>query len=138
MFLGGAFAFIFNAADEMLLLREDGAKRKYDWDLPGGTLTTDEQPLTGLRREILEETGLTITVSSPLCHLKWDRHESGHPILVAFYLAEVASGQLRLSGEHVAHRWVDEQTMRSEDLVLPPGREATAAIFALRRHLRRA
>lgn len=136
MYLGGAFAFVFNQRDEMLLLRERDSKRKYMWDLPGGTLVTDEQPLVGLRREVLEETGLTIAISSPLCHLKWDRHESGHPILVAFYLAEVASGQVRLSGEHIGHRWMDQETMRREDVVLPPGREATAAMLALRSHLR--
>jgi ADP-ribose pyrophosphatase YjhB (NUDIX family) len=30
------------------------------WDLPGGFLTEDEHPLDGLRRELLEETGLEV------------------------------------------------------------------------------
>jgi 8-oxo-dGTP diphosphatase len=136
LFMGGAFAFLFNSAGEILLLREQSGGRKYTWDLPGGTLVPDEQPLDGLRREVLEETGLVIEVESPLCHLKWDRHESGRPILVAFYIARTVGDDVRLSSEHVTYRWVDEATLDREELVLPPGREATAAIFALRKHLR--
>jgi ADP-ribose pyrophosphatase YjhB (NUDIX family) len=51
------------------LLERDGlvllAKRRIDprhgfWDLPGGFLEEGEEPIDGLRREFLEETGLSV------------------------------------------------------------------------------
>src|SRR5688572_19193849 len=106
LFLGAAFAFVFNEQGEVLLLREHDSKRKYMWDLPGGTLASGERPLDGLRREVMEETGLAIELSSPFSYLKWDRHESGRPILVAFYLAHCRDGEVTMSGEHAGYRWV--------------------------------
>ncbi|HEU5263661.1 MAG TPA: NUDIX domain-containing protein, partial [Gaiellaceae bacterium] len=43
------------------------ARRAYEpdaglWDTPGGFLEEGEDPVVGLRRELLEETGLTIDV----------------------------------------------------------------------------
>jgi 8-oxo-dGTP diphosphatase len=38
----------------------------WPWGLPGGWLTPGERPADGLRRELLEETGLTVQVLIPL------------------------------------------------------------------------
>ncbi len=43
--------------DRFLLSREDNGK----WELLGGGLNHDEEPLAGLRREIKEETGLEVS-----------------------------------------------------------------------------
>lgn len=45
----------------LLLTREDNGK----WELLGGGLDFGEDPMDGLRREIAEETGLTVTWVSP-------------------------------------------------------------------------
>ena len=109
LYLAGAFAFVFNDAGRFLLLEERQDKRKYMYDLPGGTLQPDEDPIAGLRREVLEETGIAIRDISPLCHLKYDRHESGRPILVAFHVARTASTDVVISTEHAGHRWVTRE-----------------------------
>src|SRR5579859_2848655 len=101
-YLAAAFAFLFDSQGRLLLLRESGDDAKYTHDLPGGTLTDEERPVDGLQREVLEETGLKIRLLAPLCWLKWDRHDSGDPILVAFYLAEVTEGNVSLSEEHMS------------------------------------
>ena len=44
----------------VLLARRAIEPRKGYWDLPGGFLEETEEPLHGLRREFLEETGLEI------------------------------------------------------------------------------
>jgi ADP-ribose pyrophosphatase YjhB (NUDIX family) len=44
----------------VLLARRGNEPRRGHWDLPGGFLGEDEEPLAGLRREFLEETGLEI------------------------------------------------------------------------------
>ncbi|HSI98248.1 MAG TPA: NUDIX domain-containing protein [Gaiellaceae bacterium] len=58
-------------ATSALVVDEDGrvllARRAHEpdaglWDTPGGFLEEGEEPVDGLRRELLEETGLTIAV----------------------------------------------------------------------------
>lgn len=129
LYKGASFAFIFNNCDEILILRENNGK--YSWDMPGGTLECDESPVSGLHREVLEETGLTVKVLHLFCFLKWDRHESGHPILVAFYLTQVLSGEVKLSAEHNTYRWVDLKTLRKENIELPPGWGCVENVFKM-------
>jgi 8-oxo-dGTP diphosphatase len=131
LFMGGVFAFIFNPLGEILILREDGGSRKYDWDLPGGTLTDEESPVEGLHREVFEETGLTIRLLTLSCFLKWDQHESGYPILVAFYLAQSSSKEVCLSEEHIAYQWVSRDRIKSEGIILPPSESIIDAVFRL-------
>ena len=48
---------VIDEQGRVLLTREDNGK----WELLGGGLDHDEAPHDGLRREIMEETGLTVT-----------------------------------------------------------------------------
>ncbi|MFD5520568.1 NUDIX domain-containing protein [Streptomyces sp. NPDC127066] len=114
--MAAAFAFVFSPDGKLLLLKEDEKKRKYMWDLPGGTLSNSEDPLHGLHREVREETGLHIDVMSPTCWLKWDLHESGNPILVAFYLATCRASHVTVSEEHTSYRWVTPAQYFNEQL----------------------
>jgi 8-oxo-dGTP diphosphatase len=118
LFLAAAFAFVFNKRGELLLLHEHESSRKYMWDLPGGTLLPDERPLDGLRREVREETGLAIEALFPFSYLKWDRHDSGRPILVAFYLAECVDTEVQMSSEHSGYRWVTPEHYLREGLTV--------------------
>lgn len=131
LFMGGAFALIFNEHGEILILRENDHDRKYDWDLPGGTLADEESPVEGLHREVYEETSLTIRLLTPSCFLKWDRHESGYPILVAFYLSEPVSDVIRLSDEHTSYQWINRKRLKAEGIMLPPSEAMLDAIFHL-------
>lgn len=128
-YLAAAFAFLFDKNGELLLLRENEEHAKYTWDLPGGTLTDDERPLDGLRREVFEETGLRIRLLSPLCWLKWDMHDSGQPILVAFYVAEVADGKVSLSEEHASYRWISPTEFRTQGIEVSAEQEIVEAAF---------
>lgn len=115
-YLAAAFAFVFDQHGRMLLLDEQDDDRKYMCDLPGGTLTDQEGPVSGLHREVREETGLHIELLSPLCWLKWDMHESGYPILVAFYIAEARESTVSLSPEHQSFRWISIEEFQREKL----------------------
>jgi len=55
-------AMIFND-QEQLLLCEHTYRRLHPWGLPGGDLKISEDPLDGIKREIMEETGLTVQES---------------------------------------------------------------------------
>jgi len=52
-------AMIFND-QEQLLLCEHTYRRLHPWGLPGGDLKISEDPQDGIKREILEETGLSV------------------------------------------------------------------------------
>jgi ADP-ribose pyrophosphatase YjhB (NUDIX family) len=55
-----ACALCVDEAGRILLTRRAWEPYAGMWDLPGGFLHEDEHPLDGLRRELLEETGLEV------------------------------------------------------------------------------
>jgi ADP-ribose pyrophosphatase YjhB (NUDIX family) len=52
-------AMIFNEKGQLLLC-EHSYRRLHSWGLPGGDLKYGEDPAEGIKREIMEETGLTV------------------------------------------------------------------------------
>jgi ADP-ribose pyrophosphatase YjhB (NUDIX family) len=57
-----ASALVLDDSGRLLLARRAVEPHKGLWDVPGGFLDEGEDALVGLRRELLEETGLTIDV----------------------------------------------------------------------------
>jgi ADP-ribose pyrophosphatase YjhB (NUDIX family) len=63
-FLVGVTGIIFNDKNEVLLFKH--VYRAHAWSLPGGYLKAGEHPKEGLEREILEESGLVVSVDELL------------------------------------------------------------------------
>jgi 8-oxo-dGTP diphosphatase len=98
-------AFVFNDADEVLVLRRSGSdpRRPLSWDLPGGNVELGEDPTEAVARELREETGLTIedlkvsSVSS----------SNGEEYVVSlWFAAKAGDAEVKLSAEHDQYRWV--------------------------------
>lgn len=92
---------VANAHGQVLMLQSP----RGDWEFPGGQVETGETLIQALEREILEETGAVATVKS-LVGLYSNLHAS--PILMADFICEYISGQLRESPESLKVEWVDK------------------------------
>lgn len=86
-------AVIFNKKGQILILLP---KNKEKWHLPGGHLQQYESFLTGMKREVKEETGLTITVFI-LTNAKPD---------FQLWLCQSNNIPVKLSNEHTKFKWV--------------------------------
>lgn len=75
------------------------------WETLSGRVEPGEEPLAAVRREILEETGLTVEVEErPLDAYVATR--LGVPMVVVVYRARWRAGEVRRSDEHDAHAWL--------------------------------
>ena len=101
--------FVFNDEGKFLtLLRTKTApKRPLKWDLPGGAHEAGEDPMEGAKREILEETGLTVADLKPLT-LAGEYVGNRWGVTVA-YTAKALTTDVRLSYEHDEYRWVNKE-----------------------------
>jgi ADP-ribose pyrophosphatase YjhB (NUDIX family) len=118
----GCAAIIFDSPKrERILLtrRSDNGK----WCLPGGRMEAGESASEACEREVLEETGLHVSVkklsgvyTSPDWVIQYNdgpRHQ-----LVAFaFVCELVGGELALSHETTAFGWYTPEEIKSMDLV---------------------
>lgn len=89
-------------AGKVLLAKRAAEPKQGEWDLPGGFIAPGEVVTEGLRREILEETGLKLENLRRLHQAPGDY--AGKPTLNFIYTAE-ATGE-PVAGDDVAElRW---------------------------------
>src|SRR5262245_21378803 len=100
-------AAVFAERDgQILLLKRAGGAMTGGWYLPGGAVDAGETVEEAARRELFEESGLT--PSGPLsCVAVAHMHVYGYESLQVTYAAECAAGEVVLSHEHSAARWID-------------------------------
>lgn len=78
-------------------------------DMPGGRMDAGEEMLDGLAREVREETGIEIDASKarPFFTARVHYPHGDCWAAVIFYVVPVGIGDVTLSAEHVAFRWID-------------------------------
>ena len=75
------------------------------WEFPGGKLEDGEAPEEALKREIMEELSIDITVRRAMNVSEYS-YENGRTIRLLPYLATMQRDQQPVANEHAELRWV--------------------------------
>ena len=114
--------------DEVLLIRRGREPRKGAWSLPGGALLLSEPIEEGVRREVLEETGLRVhplELVEVLDRIVLDAsgRTQYHYVLLDWLCslekeasADQAGSAPRASSDAAEARWVDRSALSAYDL----------------------
>lgn len=94
---------IIDNSNRVLLLKRSDYVNKYagEWDLPGGHIKVGEKLLTGLKREVKEETDLD--VSNLIFVEKIDNLD--------FYYCKYNNKPIKVSHEHTGFRFFDKNSL---------------------------
>jgi len=104
-----AGAFVTDESGRLLLLRRSkGQFMEGYWEIPSGHVEAGEGIEDAVRREVSEETGLTVQTVAPLLGEFSYRNGSGSLSLLKNYPVTV-TGTARLSDEHDDMRWVADE-----------------------------
>jgi 8-oxo-dGTP diphosphatase len=111
----GVGAVILDAERRVLLVLRGGVPMQGEWSLPGGVLETGETIIEGMKREILEETGVRVEpVQFAGVYDRILRDQSGraqyHYVLVD-HVCKVVAGALKAGSDVVDVRWVRENEL---------------------------
>jgi len=75
------------------------------WETPGGGVDKEESPQEAFKREILEETGLVVTIGRPFNVFTF-RKDTGEFKVGITFLCQYESGEMKLSEEHSEYRFI--------------------------------
>lgn len=108
-------AVVHDGEHRLLLVRRANDPGRGRWSLPGGRVEpgeTDEQAVT---REVLEETGITVTVD---CHVgSVTRAAPGGVVDIHDYRCRVVGGALQAGDDAADACWCDAATLATLPLV---------------------
>jgi ADP-ribose pyrophosphatase YjhB (NUDIX family) len=121
----GVAAVLFDAG-RVLLVERGHEPLKGAWSLPGGVLKTGERLADGLRREMLEETGLEVRILEVVEVFESIRPDAAgrteyHYVLID-YLCEKTGGELRAGDDVSRAAWVARE--RLAEYAVTPGTQA--------------
>ncbi|NGX63791.1 MAG: RNA pyrophosphohydrolase [Candidatus Anoxychlamydiales bacterium] len=92
-------------------------KRNFEpknWCPPCGRLEEDEEPIDGVKREVLEETNLKIIPLMPV-DAKVVLYNNKNLYSIT-YVSIASSNKVKLSKEHSDYKWVDIEDLKDVDI----------------------
>lgn len=116
-------AVILNDKGEVLVIRESpkysDSTQTGRFDVPGGRITPGESLDVALKREVMEETGLTVDIGSVFHVTEWRPVVKGEEwqIIGLFFKCKALSSQVILSNDHDAYKWIDPKATSDENVM---------------------
>jgi 8-oxo-dGTP diphosphatase len=108
-------ALITNNTGQLLALRASYKGKR--WDLPGGAVEIPELHDIALRRELLEETGIeAVDVVPVVVETNYDMDADAYVLFVGYH-GNYNGGEIRLSSEHLAFRWMTPPEFLRSDAI---------------------
>jgi 8-oxo-dGTP diphosphatase len=109
-------AVIWNDQREVLLIRRTKEPRKGQWSLPGGKVEFGESIEDAARREVLEETGLTVALLgvAGIAETILDASAGAadvHIVLID-YSARVVSGEAKAASDAADATWFTQEAIK--------------------------
>jgi len=101
------------------------------WEQVGGSLDAGEDPVAGLKREVKEETGLSIEVVKPYYVYHYMDEAEDSVVEIAFVCEIVGSNEVSLSPEHEEYKWITAAEVNSVQPMTDMVREATTRGFSI-------
>lgn len=98
-----------NASGEILIIKRSAdSTSPLDWDICCGILPQSEEPISGLKREAREETGLKVEVGEPIrvFHFFRGKKKKENEWVGITFACRTNSRKVKLSSEHIDSRWV--------------------------------
>jgi ADP-ribose pyrophosphatase YjhB (NUDIX family) len=118
----GVGAVVFNAGRVLLIERGKEPLRGW-WTLPGGLVETGERLECAVRREVLEETGLTVRptgIAAVFERIMPDAEgRTEFHYVIVDYLCELVSGEVGAASDVAAAAWVPLDGLKQ--LKMAPG-----------------
>jgi 8-oxo-dGTP diphosphatase len=105
----GVKAIIQNNGKILLIRRSEKYKKdniEGIWDIPGGRITPGEEPLDGLKREVMEETGLELKEIKRVIDVSTVFKNDEKQIVRITYLCKSKTTKPKLSDEHTEFVWI--------------------------------
>ena len=131
-FLVSTGAIIENTKTGKILLLKRSEKKDFSpdiWEYPTGRMNQFEIPEEGLRREILEETGLEVETVKPISvfHLFRGEQIAENELVGIMYWCRTDEEKVEVSEEHSEYAWVavDEAL----EIVIKPSMQADIKAF---------
>ncbi len=104
----GVGAVIVNSQGQVLLIRRGSEPRKGHWSIPGGLVELGESLTDAVRREALEETGLTVepvTLIEVVDRIFVEEGRVRYHYVIVDYWCRIRSGQPQASSDAEAICW---------------------------------
>lgn len=100
--------------DRVLLIRRGREPLKGEWSIPGGMLELGESLEDGVRREVLEETGLKVRSLEAL--IVFDRIQRNgkrvqYHYVIVDYVCRRTGGRLKAGSDVLGARWVKREEL---------------------------
>ncbi|MBN8656208.1 MAG: NUDIX hydrolase [Anaerolineae bacterium] len=105
-----AAAVLVEEGSRVLLVRRVNEPHRGEWTLPAGFVNGNEDPAMAAARECLEETGLTVRVTSVHDVIAGREHERGADFIIV-YCAEVVGGEMSPADDADAVDWFERNNL---------------------------